>query len=124
MKAEDKSGEIRSYLIDWIADGHSVAAGEILETELRKVAWRCAVSEATVTGVINEINVIAHRSVDFKVAGDLPDENLGSLDALHLATALRIGADAMLTEDARLAEAAEQAGIPVLDTSLPRTLHR
>ncbi len=123
MKAEDKSAEIRSYLVDWVADGHAVVSGELLETELWRVAQRCAVPEHAVTSVLNEFNVVAHRSADFRLAGHIPDAQLGSLDALHLATALRIGADAMLTDDQRLAEAAEQAGIPVLDTAIPRTLH-
>ncbi len=48
-------------------------------------------------------------------AGSLPDPNLRSLDAIHLATAVRIGAplQALVTYDARLLGAAQQAGLPV-----------
>ena len=55
------------------------------------------------------------------VAGSLPYPNLGSLDAMHLATALRIGVDFMITFDTRLEAAAQDSGLAVLDTSIPRT---
>ncbi|MEX0833104.1 MAG: type II toxin-antitoxin system VapC family toxin [Actinomycetota bacterium] len=52
-------------------------------------------------------------------AGALDPPGLRTLDALHLATALSLGQDAaaMVTYDARLAEAAAGAGLPVMSPS-------
>jgi uncharacterized protein len=47
-------------------------------------------------------------------AGLLPGKRLRSLDALHLATALRVEAESMLSYDARQMAAAEAIGMRVL----------
>ena len=130
LKLEPKSAALAEYLDDWTEDGHLVVAGELLETELRRVATRFGIAMEQVTAVLEDITIVAHASIDFRAAGAIPaviataalDAILGSLDALHLATAMRIGVDALMTDDTVLAEASIQAGIPVLDTSIPRTL--
>ena len=50
----------------------------------------------------------------FRNAGLLPRAQLRSLDALHLATAIAIGADDVLTYAPRFTEAAGQVGLTVL----------
>ncbi len=50
----------------------------------------------------------------FREAGLLPGERLRSLDALHLAAAVRIGVDRLLTYDARMGTAARELGLAVL----------
>ena len=119
LKREQKSQEISEYLEEWTDDGHLLVAGELLATELNRVAIRFGIEVQKVQGIVEALNLVAHTSSDFRLAGQLPGGRLGSLDALHLATALRIGVDALLSEDAELATASEAAGIPVLDTSLP-----
>jgi uncharacterized protein len=119
LKREQKSQEISDYLEEWTDDGHLLVAGELLATELNRVAIRFGIEVQKVQGIIEALNLVAHTSSDFRVAGQIPGGRLGSLDALHLATALRIGVDALLSDDAELVSASEAAGIPVLDTSLP-----
>ena len=119
LKREQKSQEITNYLEEWTDDGHLLVAGELLATELNRVAIRFGIEAQKVQGIIEALNLVAHTSSDFRVAGQLPGGRLGSLDALHLATALRIGVDALLSDDTELVSASEAAGIPVLDTSLP-----
>lgn len=119
LKREQKSQEISDYLQEWTDDGHLLVAGELLATELNRVAIRFGIEVQKVQGIVEALNLVAHTSSDFRLAGQLPGGRLGSLDALHLATALRIGVDALLSEDAELVTASEAAGIPVLDTSLP-----
>lgn len=121
LKLEPKSAALAEYLDHWTDDGHLVVAGELLETELRRVATRFGIAMEQVTAVLEDITIVAHASIDFRAAGAIPGRTLGSLDALHLATAMRIGVDALMTDDTVLAEASIQAGIPVLDTSIPRT---
>lgn len=119
LKREEKSQEISEYLTQWTDDGHLLVAGELLATELNRVATRFGIEVQKVQSITEALNLVAHTSSDFRVAGRLPGGHLGSLDALHLATALRIGVDALMSDDAELVSASESVGIPVLDTSLP-----
>lgn len=121
LKEEHSSERLRAYVDDWLDDGHHVAAGMLIETEVQRVAGRFGIDAAQIPKALSFVSILSHVDADFRLAGRLPGRNLGSLDALHLATAIRAGVDAMFTDDQRLAEAAEQAGIPVLDTSVPRT---
>ena len=50
----------------------------------------------------------------FREAGLLPGPNLRSLDALHLAAAVRIGVDHLVTYDVRMSESARALGVSVL----------
>ena len=123
MKEEARTASIRAYVDDLITDGHLVVSGEIFETELRRTGWRLGLPQTQAEQVIAAVTVVEHESIDFTRAGRITAPNLGSLDGLHLATAQRAQAMAMLTFDARLESAAEAVGIPVLDVTRPRTLH-
>ena len=50
----------------------------------------------------------------FREAGRLPGANLRSLDALHLAAAIRIGVDRVITYDSRMQKSAQSLGLSVL----------
>jgi len=54
------------------------------------------------------------------LAGRLPDRHLGTLDAIHVATALRLGASLreFVTYDRRQAQAAARAGLNVVQPGL------
>lgn len=119
IKIEDASEALRSYLDDLRGDGHLLVSCRLLETELRRAAIRQRIPQESVTAILDTINVFELVAADFVRAGLLDFENLGSLDALHLATALRVPADVMLSDDVRLTEASEAMGLPVLDTSIP-----
>jgi predicted nucleic acid-binding protein len=119
IKIEDASEELRSYLDELREEGHLLVSCRLLETELRRAAIRQRIPQEAVTSVLDTINVFDLIAADYISAGLLNFENLGSLDALHLATALRVPVDVMLSEDARLVEASEAMGLPVLDTSIP-----
>lgn len=123
LKREDKSQEISNYLAEWTHDGHLLVAGELVATELNRVAARFGIDAERVHGITEALNLVAHTSADFRMAGQLPGARLGSFAALHLATALRIGVDTLFSKDSELVSASEAVGIPVLDTSIPaRTL--
>ncbi len=119
IKVEDTSNELTSYLDDLLEDGHLLVAGRLLETEVKRAANRQGIEAVAVQQATAGITLVEHLGGDFATAGSFPDENLGSLDALHLATALRVGVDCMITMDRQLEMSADAAGIPVLDTSLP-----
>ena len=111
---EAESATVREYLAALIDGGHLVASGRILETELRRIVVRHGTSQARATEVLELVDVVEHDRSQFREAGLLADARLRSLDALHLATALRAGADAMITFDERLEEACAVVGLPVL----------
>lgn len=122
IKREDSSDSVIEYLDDLAEDDHPLVAGQLVETELRHVANRFSVDQSSVQPVLERVNLVDQTPGDFRQAGILQARHLGTLDALHLATAIRTPATAMLTFDQRLAEASEALGIRVLDVFIPRTV--
>ncbi len=114
MKREAESGAVRAYLQDLVDGEHLVVAGRIMETELRRLAVRQGMSQGLVAGVLDLVDVVEHDRDQFREAGMIGDQHLRSLDALHLVTALRVGADGMITFDERLEQACASVGLPVL----------
>jgi predicted nucleic acid-binding protein len=87
----------------------------LLDTELRRAAHRePALTQANVSDFLEGVDLYEVPASLFREAGLLPGTSLRSLDALHLAPAVRIGVDAVLTYDARMLEHARQLGLSVL----------
>lgn len=122
IKREGSSNSVIEYLDDLAEDGHPLVAGHLVETELRRVANRLDLDQSSVPPVLERVNLVDQTPADFRQAGILQARLLGTLDALHLATAIRTRATAMLTFDEQLAAASEAVGIPVLDLFSPRTM--
>jgi predicted nucleic acid-binding protein len=89
----------------------------LLHTEMHCAAGRHpeAVDLASVQTVIDAIALIDLTRGDLLAAGT--HAPLRSADAIHLAVALRIGADQLVTYDVELAERAQAAGLSVLAPS-------
>ncbi len=83
----------------------------LLETELRWLAVRVDLTQIAVTHLLERFDLMETDRSLYREAGRLPGRHLRSLDALHLAAALRVGTDVMVTYDRRQADA---AGLPVL----------
>lgn len=65
--------------------------------------------------LIDACNLIHMDEVVLELAGNIRHRNLGALDAIHIATALRAAPlDAFVTYDTRQAEAASELGLEVL----------
>ena len=96
------------------ADERMLVASWLLHTELHCAANRHPddVGLDSVTIVLDTLSLIDLTRGDLLTAGTLPGQ-LRANDAMHLAVALRIGADEMLTYDAELAHAAATAGLTV-----------
>ncbi|MGA0208378.1 MAG: type II toxin-antitoxin system VapC family toxin [Candidatus Nanopelagicales bacterium] len=112
---EPGSAETRSLLDGLTNEAHLVLSGRLLETEMRRTARRLGISMTAVDSTLDALAVVEHERSDFRRAGTFQMRNLGSLDALHLATALRVQADVMLTRDRSLAAACEAEGLALLD---------
>jgi predicted nucleic acid-binding protein len=113
---EPGSAETRSLLDGLTNEAHLVLSGRLLETEMRRTAIRLGISMTAVDSTLDALAVVEHERSDFRRAGTFQMRNLGSLDALHLATALRVQADVMLTRDRSLAAACEAEGLALLDS--------
>ncbi|MEO3853779.1 type II toxin-antitoxin system VapC family toxin [Acrocarpospora sp. B8E8] len=106
--------ELEEYLSQHM-DSQRVSSS-LVEVELPR-----AINRANPAALIHVPGILAHLDlleIDATVRADaaaLPPPTLGSLDAIHLATALELAADleAFLTYDKGLANAAESAGLVV-----------
>jgi uncharacterized protein len=109
---EGESAALTTYLqSEEISD---VVASWLLHTELH-----CAVNRhpddidlSAVGVVLDTVTLVDLTRGDLLTAGALPGR-LRSNDAIHLAVALRVGADEMLTYDSELAAAAGASGLVV-----------
>jgi predicted nucleic acid-binding protein len=111
---EPASGRLAARLDDAVACDDAVLSSMLLETELRRLAVRVDLAQTAVTQLLERFDLVETDRSLYREAGLLPGRHLRSLDALHLAAALRVGADVMVTYDHRQADAADAAGLPVL----------
>lgn len=102
-------------LAEWLdqVDANLVSS-DLLETELRRMAVREERDQAKVSAILDGVSLAALDRAVYRSAGLLPMKYLRTLDALHLEAAIRLGVDAVLTYDHRLAEAASAAGFGVI----------
>jgi uncharacterized protein len=110
---EPESEQLATYLDKLITDDVWLVSSILLETELRRLAVRHNLSQALVWEVVQRFDLIEPDRAMFVEAGLLPGPHLRTLDALHIATAVRVGADTIVGYDARLTGAAHSLGISV-----------
>lgn len=112
---ETESAALAGYLEDVRHGQDTLVASLLLHTELHCAANRRQghVDHDTVATVLSVIGLIDVESGDLRTAPLLPGR-LRSADAIHLATALRVSARALVAYDEELCSAARTAGISVL----------
>jgi predicted nucleic acid-binding protein len=92
-------------------------SSRLLRIELRRLALRHDLSDAA-DRLLTRVALLPLDDVVLIDAETIPPSTVATLDAIHLATALRLAQadrlDAILTYDVRLAEGARQHGLPVL----------
>jgi hypothetical protein len=99
--------------------GDQLISSEICRVELGRVLQRLGLgqgAERLVRGVVERIELLRLDDQILDRASEVGPNDLRTLDAIHLASALAIGRelDAVVTYDRRLAAAAEGAGFAVL----------
>ena len=70
-----------------------------------------------ISSLLTKVSLYLIEPAQLTHAGLLPGQNLLSLDALHLATAIDLGVDALVTYDQRLQSTAHEIGMPVVAPS-------
>jgi predicted nucleic acid-binding protein len=111
---ESESVALSKYLDDLVADDVALVSGMLLETELRRLAARHELSQEAVSDLLDRFDLVELDRAIFTEAGLLPGTHMRSLDALHIAVALRIGAEAMVAYDERQCESARAVGLRVV----------
>lgn len=106
--------EAESTALTAWADRQSLVSSQLLETELRRLAVRLALPQQDATAVLDRIALFGLPPSVFHEAGVLPGHGLRSLDALHVASALRLGVEGVATYDIRMADAASALGLTVV----------
>lgn len=97
------------------AEGPALAACQLLETEVRRVVHRVErLTHEHATNLLDGVDLYEVPQSLFREAGLLPGENLRSLDAIHLAAAIRIDVDAVLSYDTWMSGAARDLGFDVV----------
>ena len=95
----------------------SVTASDLVRVELiRAVARAAPAGVPPARTLLAGVDLVPITRDLLETAADLGPPSLRSLDALHLATALSLGSalDAFVVYDERLAQAAADAGLPVV----------
>lgn len=109
---EDESEALAAY-IDSSMNEQELVSSALLETELRRLAIRLEFDQSVVTDLLARVDLVDPPRSLFHEAGLLPGAHLRSLDALHLATALRVDCEHFLAYDIRLVDAARAVGLSV-----------
>jgi predicted nucleic acid-binding protein len=86
----------------------------LLETELRRTAARLGIAQEAATATLEHFDLYGIPDWEWKAAGLVPIPGLRALDALHVAAAIRIEADAIVSYDERMIEAAVAMGLPAI----------
>jgi predicted nucleic acid-binding protein len=113
---EDESEALAAY-IDSSMNEQELVSSAFLETELRRLAIRLEFDQSVVTDLLARVDLVDPPRSLFHEAGLLPGAHLRSLDALHLATALRVDCVFFLAYDKRLVDAARAVGLSVRSPS-------
>ncbi len=114
MKLLVDEAESAALLIELTTTGRRLVASWLLHAELHCAAGRhpTVLTLDAITKVIDAVALVDVTRGDLLAAGTLAP--LRSNDAIHLAAAIRIGVDEVVTYDGELARAAASAGIRVV----------
>jgi predicted nucleic acid-binding protein len=100
----------------WYVEADRVVTSHVGAIETRRAVARKVVVSGHVDAVLRSVSIVLLSPAIGLLAASLAPATLRTLDAIHLATALEIGPelDGFVTYDERLAAAAREAGLPVV----------
>ncbi len=119
VKREPESEALFAALARWPDRVSSVIARIEVFRALRRIG-ASGVERTRAERLLSNLTLVRLDEPILKLAAELPSRDLGSLDAIQLATALSIGdlPEAFFTYDMRLAKAARCHGLVVLQPGL------
>ncbi len=110
--AEPESASLESYM----AEGPILATSQIARVEVRRavnLASPGPIAEGMAERILDSCLTVDVSEHVLEAAVDLCSKAVRTLDAIHLASALRIAADELLSYDRRLLDAASERGLAV-----------
>jgi predicted nucleic acid-binding protein len=113
---EPESAQVAALLLERNTSGELLASSELAWVEISRALLRAGVVDVE-SELAKACAGIAQQRLDARIvtrARTIGPPTLRSLDAIHLAAALSLGATEMLTFDHRLAEAATAAGVKAI----------
>ena len=111
---EPESEALARFLEAAVERDSALVSSLVLETELRRLAVRWSLPQGAVSEVLRRFDLLLPDRAVYRDAGLLAGAHLRSLDALHVAAALRLNAAGMLSYDARRGDAARSVGLEVI----------
>lgn len=111
---EDESVALTEFFSQRSVAGDQFLISSIAVTELRRLAIRTDLDPARIEPIVRRFRTMRLTEAMVKLAGRLPEQHLGTLDAIHIATALSVDAEALASYDVRQCEAAKQEGLIVI----------
>ena len=101
---------------EWNSSHGPLWSSQLLQTEARRAGTRLGLHPKAIDDALDTVSLVTPSDTSFRRAGELPPPGLRSLDALHLAAALELGADleGMVVYDEQLAAAAVMHSVAVL----------
>lgn len=114
---ERESEHVRRWVDD---DAIEPVSSLLLETELRRVAWHQELPQERATAVLSHFELYEVFDWEWRAAGLVPGRALRSLDALHIESAIRVEADALISYDERMIATAAGMGMLVFHPGLDR----
>lgn len=113
---EAESSAVRVVLLDLHAEEALLTSSSLAWVEVWRSLRRAAVAdvESMARAALAGVAEFPLSAAVLTRARRVGTDELRSLDALHLASAVAVGADSVLTYDGRLAEAAGATGLRVL----------
>ena len=110
----EAESEVLADYLDQLHPDERPTSSMLLETELRRFAMRTGVPQTAVSNMLDGVDLVEPDRLLFTEAGLLPRPVLRSLDALHVAPALRLDASTVVAYDHRLQEAARAVGLATI----------
>ena len=100
----------------WYVEAERVATSRVGIVEIERAARRQSHIESRRMQVLSELEIIELDAAIGRLASGVGPASIRTLDAIHLASAMRLqpDLDAFVTYDDRLAAAARAIGLPVI----------
>jgi predicted nucleic acid-binding protein len=107
----DTRDERRAAARAWVAGGMALITSVLAEVEVTRAALRLGASLRTARAAVERCSAIDLTAEIRVTAGQILPENVRSLDAIHVASALAAGVHEFASFDSRQTLAAERAGL-------------
>lgn len=109
LRSESESGALFSFI-----QSERICSSSLITLELSRWAHRQPTDHMAVQQLTECFDLVDIAAAHLRVAATFQTRHLGTLDAIHLATALVAGVDVFVTYDKQLADAATAAGLRVV----------